>query len=97
MCCGSEFNPGIEKEGQDSFSYRLARSRVRGVLSSETSNTGNPFRSCRIVIACCNPHSTDSDSTAPNERFRSPAIDFAVSRISSSMFNVVLVPEKSLQ
>ncbi len=58
---------------------------------------GPPFRSGRIVVACCNPRRANSNSTAPTERFRSPAIDFAVSRISSPMFNVVLMPEKLLQ
>ena len=60
------------------------------VPSRETSNTGKSLRLRPTGPDGCSPRRADSDSAAPTERFRSPAINLAASRISLSMFGVVL-------
>lgn len=92
--CEGQKKVEVEQERQRSSSCCLTRSRVRGGLLRETSNTGNPFRVRRGVACCCSPRRARSESTVPTERLRSPARDLAASRISSSMFRVVLTPPK---
>ena len=82
----------VEQVRQCSFSYCLTQSRVRGVLSRETSNTGNPFRNDGARFR--SPRRAGSDSAAPTEMLHSPASDRATSRTLSSMFKVVLMLAK---
>ena len=84
--------PWSRSTGQYSSSCCLTRSRVRGGLLRETSNTSNPFLVRRGVTCCRNPRRASSERTAPTERFRSPASDLVASRISSPMLRVVLMP-----
>ncbi len=95
--CQGEQEIEIEQEGQGSASYRLIRSRVKAVPPRETANTGNPLRLRRPARAGRNPRRANWDSTVPTETLRSPAIDLAASRISSSMFSVVLMRARILQ
>ena len=83
----------IKQENQDSSSNLLTRSRVITVLSGDVSNTGNPQCSRPTGRVGRNPRRAKFDSAAPIERFLSSAIDRATSRISSSMFSVVLMRE----
>ena len=83
----------VEQEGQGASSCRLTRPSVRGVLPRETSNTGNPCAAAGPCLAAAVRGGPTPDSTAPTGRFRSSASDRAASRISSSMFSVVLMPE----
>ena len=82
-----------EQERQRPSSCRLTRSSVRGVLSRDTANKGNPFLRAGEGVRCRSPRRASSDTTLPTETFRSLASERAVSRISSSMFRVVLTPD----
>ena len=63
------------------------------MLSRDTANKGNPFLRTGEGVRCRSPRRANSDTTLPTETFRSLASERAVSRISSSIFRVVLTSD----